>query len=167
MRTSRYRHEVQLMKHGPSRGKDDRVSPCGLPKSSFKDVLSPTQRSTGAIIFLKWRGLHERARGGGSVVFGVVGGGDRRRLRPVGLAAPYLPQQAQEQADGQEEADPGRPEVAEDAVADAVVEDAYRGDGRCEQQLDGQDAVHLADEPCMRVRVRVRAVTEKLKTESS
>lgn len=59
------------------------------------------------------------------------------------------PQQAQKQANGEEEADPGGPEVAEDARADAVVEDADRSHGRGEQQLDRQYAVHLADKACV------------------
>lgn len=56
------------------------------------------------------------------------------------------PHEAQKQADRQAEADPNGPEVAEDAVSDVIVEDADRRHGGREQQLDGQDAVNLANE---------------------
>lgn len=59
----------------------------------------------------------------------------------------HSPHEAHKQADRQEEADPHCPEITEDARADAIVEDAERGHGGREEQLGGQDAVHLTDEP--------------------
>lgn len=64
----------------------------------------------------------------------------------------HSPQQTQEEADRKEEADPHGPEVAQDAGADVVVEDADGRDGGREQQLDRQDAVHFADEALKRNR---------------